>query len=142
MRNYPLLVQKYGGTSIGTAERMLSVGNIVKSTLKTCRVMVVLSAMSSYKKAEGTTSRLLFAAAEVLKPNSTAYLQVVDKIEEDHISTVEKVIPQGQILEQAIKDIISECQKLRSFLSAAEVGYAICILMRVKSLNLKSLLYH
>ncbi len=30
MRNYPLLVQKYGGTSIGTAERMLSVVNIVK----------------------------------------------------------------------------------------------------------------
>ncbi len=63
----------------------------------------------------------MFAAAEVLKPNSTAYLQIVDKIEADHILTVEKAIPEGQILQKAINDIKTECQKLRSFLSAAEV---------------------
>jgi len=45
-----LVVQKFGGTSVGTAERMLNVAKIVANTLKERPTIVVLSAMSSQKK--------------------------------------------------------------------------------------------
>lgn len=55
-------VQKFGGTSLGTAERMKGVAQIIVDHLKQYhRVTAVVSAMSSYNKAEGTTSRLLEA---------------------------------------------------------------------------------
>ena len=56
-----LVVQKYGGTSLGNAERLQNVAKIIADTLEQNRVIVVVSAMSSYTKAEGTTSRLLEA---------------------------------------------------------------------------------
>ncbi len=54
----PLVVQKYGGTSLGNAERLQNVAHIIANTVKQHKVIVVVSAMSSYTKAEGTTSRL------------------------------------------------------------------------------------
>ncbi|MCX8043180.1 MAG: hypothetical protein N3B18_03530, partial [Desulfobacterota bacterium] len=47
------VVQKFGGTSLGTAERMRSVAAIVQQSLQHNRVIPVLSAMSSYVKSEG-----------------------------------------------------------------------------------------
>lgn len=54
-----MIVQKFGGTSLGTADRLLNVANIVESSWAkgSTKLIVVLSAMSSYKKSEGTTSR-------------------------------------------------------------------------------------
>ncbi|TPX59164.1 aspartate kinase [Powellomyces hirtus] len=117
----PIVVQKYGGTSVGSAERMLEVSNIVKSSLDHNRVIVVLSAMSSTKKAEGTTSRLLEAAKEVLKPNSQRYLDIIDIIEEGHLKTVENAVTKGPAYDDVVRDVKAECQRLRSFMSAAEV---------------------
>ena len=62
-----LLVQKYGGTSLGNAERLKNVVNIIKNTRKTHEAIVVVSALSSYTKAEGTTSRLLQAAQQAIQ---------------------------------------------------------------------------
>ena len=56
------IVQKFGGTSLGKPDRMRSVAEIVKNSLKYDRVVLALSAMSSYIKAEGTTSRLIEAS--------------------------------------------------------------------------------
>ncbi|TPX67729.1 aspartate kinase [Spizellomyces sp. 'palustris'] len=117
----PIVVQKYGGTSVGSAERMLEVAEIVKSNLKSSRVIVVLSAMSSHKKAEGTTSRLLEAAKEVLKPNSQRYLDIVTIIEEGHLKTIENAVAEGPARTEAERDVKAECSRLRSFMAAAEV---------------------
>ncbi|KAI8818112.1 Aspartate/glutamate/uridylate kinase [Fimicolochytrium jonesii] len=126
----PLVVQKYGGTSVGNAERMLQVANIVRGSVLQNRVVVVLSAMSSQKKSEGTTSRLLEAVTEVLKPNSQRYLDIIDIVEEGHLETIRKSIQQGSsvssenigpIQASAEADIRAECQRLRSFMAAAEV---------------------
>ena len=73
------IVQKYGGTSIGQADRMKSVAMIVKDSLKNDRVIVALSAMSSYVKSEGTTSRLIEAADAALKGKD--YSKIIDMIE-------------------------------------------------------------
>lgn len=77
-------VLKFGGTSVGTGKRLLEVSDIVKSY--TGRTVVVLSAMSGSIKSQGTTSRLLEACQEVLKPNSQRYIDIVDSLEKDHLS--------------------------------------------------------
>ncbi|KAJ3162367.1 Aspartokinase [Geranomyces michiganensis] len=117
----PIIVQKYGGTSVGSAERMTDVANIVRSSLLSNRVIVVLSAMSSTKKTEGTTSRLLEAAKEVLKPNSQRYLEIIDIIERGHLQTVEEAVAKGPAYDAVVHDVKAECARLRSFMSAAEV---------------------
>ncbi|KAI9356504.1 Aspartate/glutamate/uridylate kinase [Zopfochytrium polystomum] len=116
-----MIVQKYGGTSVGTAERMLSVAEIVRSSSKADRVVVVLSAMSSYIKKEGTTSMLLDAAEDILLPNSTLYLDIVDKIEANHMKAAREAISNETIRQELEKFIASDCQRLRSFMSAAEI---------------------
>ncbi|KAJ3017135.1 Aspartokinase [Thoreauomyces humboldtii] len=118
----PTIVQKYGGTSVGSAPRMLEVSDIVRSSISANRVVVVLSAMSSQKKSEGTTSRLLEAAKEVLKPNSQRYLDIIDLIEKGHLATVEQaVVKPSKAYDEVVRDVKAECSRLRSFMSAAEV---------------------
>lgn len=121
-----LVVQKFGGTSVGTAERMLNVANIVKNTLKEKPTVVVLSAMSSQKKSEGTTSRLIQAVNEVLTPGSKKFLDIVDLIHKTHIKTAEDAIPldndsNKEIREQLQKDITTECNNIKKFMEAAEI---------------------
>lgn len=114
-------MQKYGGTSVGTASRMDSVAAIVKHSATTDRVIVVLSAMSSYIKKEGTTSLLLEAVDDILLPNSTLYLDIVDKIEANHLSTVTEALSDQSLRAESVAFIRHECQRLRSFMSAAEI---------------------
>ena len=64
-----LVVQKYGGTSIGTGERLREVSGIIQASLKDHRVIVVVSALSNSTKTEGTTS-LLLEAGERLSDGS------------------------------------------------------------------------
>ncbi|KAI8805049.1 Aspartate/glutamate/uridylate kinase [Cladochytrium replicatum] len=118
------IVQKYGGTSVGNAERMLDVAEIVKASIVQHKIIVVLSAMSGAKKSDGTTSRLLSAADEVLAPNSTNYLTIIDQIEESHLSAIAEAVfgPESDEIKASVeKDVKQECQRLRSFLSAAEI---------------------
>ena len=48
-----IIVQKFGGTSLGTEERIASVAKIVKEASQSANVIVVVSAMS------GETNRLI-----------------------------------------------------------------------------------
>ncbi|KAJ3222732.1 Aspartokinase [Chytriomyces hyalinus] len=115
------IVTKFGGTSVGSAERMLQVADIIKNLSKNDRTIVVLSAMSSYVKAEGTTSMLLEAAGDILLPNSTLYLDIVSKIEANHLRAVAEGVKNEQIRKDAARDVSDACEKLRSFMSAAEI---------------------
>ncbi len=112
------IVQKYGGTSIGKPERMKSVAEIVKKSIEESRVIVVLSAMSSYVKAEGTTSRLIEAAEAAV--NKGSYFRIIDHLEEHHIETIKEVI-KGEIQEQMIEQIDGQLKALKSFLEAVSV---------------------
>jgi aspartate kinase len=60
-----LIVQKYGGTSVGTAERICNVASrILETQRKGCRVVAVISAMA------GVTDQLL-KLAKAVSPNPT-----------------------------------------------------------------------
>jgi aspartate kinase len=50
-------VLKFGGTSVGTGERLVQVSQILKDVVSKCRPVVVVSAMSGRTKSLGTTSR-------------------------------------------------------------------------------------
>ena len=84
------IVQKFGGTSLGKAERMQAVADIVRSSLEHDRVIVALSAMSSYVKAEGTTSRLIEAADAALHKKD--FYRILDQLEEYHLETTRQLV--------------------------------------------------
>ena len=112
------IVQKYGGTSIGQADRMKSVAMIVKDSLKNDRVIVALSAMSSYVKSEGTTSRLIEAADAALKGKD--YSKIIDMIEKHHVDAIKKLI-KGKNRKKVADEIDAELDSLKSFLAAINV---------------------
>ena len=61
----PLVVQKYGGTSVGTPKRIQSVARrLVETQRQGCQVVAVISAMA------GVTDNLLKLAHEI-SPNPT-----------------------------------------------------------------------
>jgi aspartate kinase len=54
----PWKVHKFGGTSVGTGDRLNNVADIIASEMKTShRPCIVSSAMSSLVKNSGTTTR-------------------------------------------------------------------------------------
>ena len=56
-----MIIMKFGGTSVGRADRLERIIQIIKNTSAQERTIAVVSAMSGKTKAEGTTSRLLNA---------------------------------------------------------------------------------
>jgi aspartate kinase len=112
------VVQKYGGTSLGKADRMLGVAEIVKESLKKDRVILALSAMSSYVKAEGTTSRLLEAAETALAKKD--FSGIVGALENNHLSAINELM-KGDFRGSAEKQIREELRALKSFLGAISV---------------------
>jgi aspartate kinase len=112
------IVQKFGGTSLGKAERMRSVADIVRSSLAHDRIIVALSAMSSYVKAEGTTSRLIEAADAAL--NRRDFYRIIDQLEDYHLDTTRALIAEP-FQEQVVEQVNAELKSLKSFLEAINV---------------------
>ena len=109
------VVQKFGGTSLGKADRMRGVAEIVKNSLKQDRVVLALSAMSSYIKAEGTTSRLIEASDAALAKKD--FYKILDTIAESHLSAIDELMT-GAVHEQVSEKVKQELHGLKSFLGA------------------------
>ena len=112
------IVQKFGGTSLGKADRMRGVAEIVKNSLKNDRVVLALSAMSSYVKSEGTTSKLIEAADAALAKKD--FHGIIDFIEEHHLEAISELMT-GELREQVADEIKEELRGLKSFLGAISV---------------------
>ncbi|KJK77943.1 putative aspartokinase [Metarhizium anisopliae BRIP 53293] len=120
------IVQKFGGTSIAR--------DIVKTSLLKHRVVVVCSARSTGKKAEGTTSRLL-AVYKILKEVGLAYATcspdeqlalieqangLITDICNDHVFAAEAYIQDPSLKEFLARRIEAECQELIEYILAAK----------------------
>ena len=114
-----IIVQKFGGTSVGNAERLQNVAAIVERTLKTRPVIAVVSAMSGGNKAEGTTNLLLAAADWALQ--GANFQEPLGMIEKNHLAAAEKAIRDGSLREEATLFVRDELGKLKGFLEAIEV---------------------
>ena len=113
-------VQKFGGTSLGTAERMKEVTQIIVDHLNQHhRVTAVVSAMSSYNKAEGTTSRLLKAGSLAL--SGGPFYRMIDLVEESHTEAFSKAVRNPEIQEQLREFVHRELRSLKSFMEAIHV---------------------
>ncbi|MCQ2311247.1 MAG: aspartate kinase [Paludibacteraceae bacterium] len=76
-----MLVMKFGGTSVGSAERMKKVAELIRRASAGNSVLVVLSAMS------GTTNTLLQIADYVRLGNPAAAVEELNRLEEKYRQT-------------------------------------------------------
>lgn len=81
-----MLVLKFGGTSMGSAEAMKQVADIVKEKLQHYSLFLVVSAMS------GTTDLLLNCGAKAAADDES-YKELLKQIETRHLEAVKALIP-------------------------------------------------
>jgi aspartokinase/homoserine dehydrogenase 1 len=79
-------VLKFGGTSVGSAESIRQVAQIVNSEAQNGRVLVVVSAMSQI------TNKLL-AASQLAAGGDEAYKEIVKEIELKHFDAIRALVP-------------------------------------------------
>ncbi|KAI8974280.1 Aspartate/glutamate/uridylate kinase [Pilobolus umbonatus] len=118
--NLPWVVQKFGGTSIGKFLDNIA-NEVIKEYIKQNRLVVVCSARSGKDKSTGTTNRLIRAANDALKPGSKEYLEIVAALLDDHLKVAMEMIKNNEIRQMLVNDIKADCDKLKSFLEAAQI---------------------
>jgi len=79
-------VLKFGGTSVGSAESIRQVAQIVNSEAQNGRVLVVVSAMSQI------TNKLL-AASQLAASGDEAYKEIIKEIEQKHFDAIRALVP-------------------------------------------------
>ncbi|NCU04091.1 MAG: bifunctional aspartate kinase/homoserine dehydrogenase I, partial [Chitinophagaceae bacterium] len=84
-----MLVLKFGGTSMGSAEAIKQVTDIVKQKLQHESLFLVVSAMS------GTTDLLLSCGSKAANDDES-YKEILKQIETRHLETVKALIPVQQ----------------------------------------------
>lgn len=97
------IVQKYGGTSIGTPDKMNEIIKIINEQ-EFCQTYVVVSAISSRDKKNGTTNLLLKCIY-----NTNMRKEIIMKIREHHITFAKYI--QNDNLEQYINNTCKEIMK-------------------------------
>ncbi|GAB5358970.1 hypothetical protein AAMO2058_000504600 [Amorphochlora amoebiformis] len=115
----PTIVQKFGGTSLGTPEKLEKVRAIVCDWHKKSKPLAVVSAMSSYTKSEGTTSRLLAAADAAV--NKGRFGPIIDRIEDTHLEIVYSMLKDHKIKEVAREHVNAELTHIKRFLESLTV---------------------
>jgi len=89
----PLIVMKFGGTSVGSAERMQSVAEIIMDHARRAEVVVVVSAMG------GVTDMLIRAATEASKGDREHWKGVRQELARRHREVIDQLLSPA---EQAI----------------------------------------
>lgn len=78
------------------------------------------SARSTQTKSEGTTNRLLRAARDVLDQHSRQYVDLVETVRVDHVTTGRDTIRDERILHGYIADVDVVCRQLVRILESAQ----------------------
>ncbi|KAH7166224.1 Aspartate/glutamate/uridylate kinase [Dactylonectria macrodidyma] len=125
------VVQKFGGTSVGKFPDKIA-RDIVRASLSQNRVIVVCSARSTGKKAEGTTSRLLgvygklrgVGAAVCADEEQCELVEqargLMQDICNDHVSAAQTFIKDPALRDTLIQTVKDECQELVEYIVAAK----------------------
>jgi len=99
-------VLKFGGTSIGTAERFKNVANLVSNGEKK---IVVLSAMS------GTTNSLVEIADHLYKKENDSAIELINKLEKKYFNVIEELYSNRTMKQKGNELIKSHFDYLRTF---------------------------
>ena len=100
-------VMKFGGTSVGSPERMKSVAAMVSESGE--QVFIVLSAMS------GTTNSLVEISNYLYKKNSDGANDVINNLERKYMDHVEQLYSTDEYKQRTKEFLASEFNYLRSF---------------------------
>jgi aspartate kinase len=100
-------VMKFGGTSVGTPDRMKEVTELVTKSGEP--VFVVLSAMA------GTTNSLVEIADYLYKKNPEGANEVINQLERKYMKHVDELYTKDATKEQTREFLVSEMNYLRSF---------------------------
>lgn len=114
-----ILVQKFGGTSVGSEDGIDAISRIVQASLESHRVVVVVSAISSKTKAEGTTSLLLEACS--LAASGKEFDSTLEKIRVQHTELIARVIKDSRRQQTELSFVDSRLAWAKSFLQALSV---------------------
>jgi bifunctional aspartokinase / homoserine dehydrogenase 1 len=105
----PLRVIKFGGTSVGDAERIRKVAEIIRDARRESDLVVVVSAMS------GVTNKLVEATARSEAGDRKAVDRIFEELRERHRAAVNALIhatAQRSRIEQEIEQIFLEGERL------------------------------
>jgi aspartokinase/homoserine dehydrogenase 1 len=105
----PLLVMKFGGTSVGDASRIRKVVEIVREEARASDVVVVVSAMS------GVTNRLIEAATQSEAGNRDAAETIFRELRDRHNDVVNSLIssiPTRSRINRELREIREEGERL------------------------------
>ena len=100
-------VMKFGGTSVGSADRMKNVAALVTASGES--TFVVLSAMS------GTTNALIEAADYLYKKNPEGANEVINTLERKYFQHIEDLYSTDEYKQKMCEFIRNEFEYLRSF---------------------------
>lgn len=106
---YLMKVMKFGGTSVGSAQRMKNVVSLVSFAGK---VVVVLSAMS------GTTNSLITISQSIKEGETGNARKQIDDLEKKYKTTAAELLQDSALLTQAHANIDRMFQNLRGYLDA------------------------
>jgi aspartate kinase len=95
----PIQVMKFGGTSVGSAERIRSAATIAAQASKERAVVVVVSAMS------GVTNMLIAAAGKSATGDEAAAEALTRSLHEKHHETIGKLISDPENRRQLLSEI-------------------------------------
>lgn len=102
-----MIVMKFGGTSVGSAERMLQVVELVRQAVaKHAHVVVVLSAMS------GITNALIDGAQLALRRDLARALASVEQIADRHRQAIDSLFPGLPERDRLVEDLAARLEEL------------------------------
>lgn len=99
-------VMKFGGTSVGSAERMKNVVNLVTREGNT---LIVLSAMS------GTTNSLITITDRIKNAETAEVLRLIDELENKYVNTVRELLAKEEYIKQGLTVISDIFGRLREY---------------------------
>jgi aspartate kinase len=102
-----MLVMKFGGTSVGSAQRMQGVLQLVQGAhAKDNKIVVVLSAMS------GMTNALIEGAQQAVQHDLKAALHTAAKISDNHIQAIENLFAKSDVSMRLMSEVQQHIQEL------------------------------
>lgn len=113
------LVKKFGGTSLGTGERINAVASIIKKGGHNYRVVAIVSAISPQIKREGTTSLLLEACDAALSGGD--FTVPLERLRATHTSAIRGSISREDLQRDVETFLSEELASLQQLLSALSV---------------------
>ncbi len=103
-----MIVIKFGGTSVGSAERFRGVLDIVKSEhSKSKNTVVVLSAMS------GVTNTLISAANKAVNRDLKSALALLSEVTDKHVQAIESLFMKSEQSMHLLKEVQLTSTSLR-----------------------------